>query len=147
MKVSHLIFTLFISLLTACTTLKSLECVNAQRGNTGNVGIIPADEINKPRQGKDYFTLELKAAKNCTVEIVDLIVKDYGGQVLLKPVFENNTSKMNLKANETCYIRVEKENNAAVAKPSIPNIGSLTVKINGKTKMMTIENFQEIMPQ
>jgi hypothetical protein len=147
MKVSHLIFTLFISLLTACTTLKSLECVNAQRGNTGNVGIIPADEVDKPRKGKDYFTLELKAAQNCTVEIVHLIVKGYGGQVLLSPVFENNTSKMSLKAHETCYIRVEKENNVTIAKPSIPNMGSLTVKINGKIKVMPIENFREIIPQ
>lgn len=147
MKASHVIFFTFLSLTLSCTAQKALECVSAIRGNTGHVGIIPAGERDKPREGKDYFTVELKAIKPCRVEIVNLIVKDYGGQVLLKPVFENGTSKMTLKADETCYIRVEKDKNTPVAKPNIQNIGSLTMKINGKTVSMPIEKFQEILPQ
>ena len=140
----------FLFLTLSCTSSKSLsllECVNARRGNTGNVGIIPAGEDYKPKAGKDYFTLELKAVKKCTLEIVHLIVKDYGGQVLLKPVFENLTSKMMLKAGETGYIRVEKEPNITVAKPNIEKVGSLTLKVNGETVVLPIEKFEEIIPQ
>jgi hypothetical protein len=148
MKTMHFFSLAFLFLALSCTSSKSLlECVNARRGNTGNVGIISADEDYKPKAGKDYFTLELKAVKNCTIEIVHLIVKDYGGQVLLKPVFENLTSKMTLKAGETCYIRVEKEPNTTVAKPNIEKVGSLTLRVNGETMVLPIEKFEEIIPQ
>jgi hypothetical protein len=132
----------------SCVSSKSLlECVNARKGNTGNVGIIPAGEDYKPPVGKDYFTLELKTVKPCTIEIVQLIVKDYGGQVVLKPFFENFTSKMTLKAGETCYIRVEKEPNMTVAKPNIEKMGSLMLKVNGEMMVLPIEKFEEIIPQ
>lgn len=147
MKISHLIIVAFLTLTSSCTAQKALECVNAQRGNTGHRGIVPAEEMDKPREGKDFFALELKAKKKCTLELVNLTVKGYGGQVLLKPTFENNTSKMSLKAGESCYVRVEKESNTTVAKPNIKNAGSLTVKVNGKTMVMPIEKFEEIMPQ
>ncbi len=147
MKISHFIIVAFFTLMSSCSAQKALECVKAQKGNTGNRGIISAEDMDKPREGKDYFALELKAKKKCTLEIVNLTVKEDGGQVLLKPTFENNTSKMALKAGETCYVRVEKENNAIVAKPTLKNAGSLTVKVNGKTMVMPIEKFEEIMPQ
>jgi hypothetical protein len=147
MKILHLICLLFLIFLSACTASKTLEYVNAQRGNTGNRGILPADEIEKPQQGKDYFTLELKATRACTVNIIELIVKGYGDQVVLKPVFENNTSKMTLKTAETFYIRVEKERNETVAKPNIETMGRLTMKINGKTQVIEIKEFHDIIPQ
>jgi hypothetical protein len=148
MKISQFFFLCLLSLTAACNAQKTLECLAAQRGNTGHRGIVPAEDRDKPRpQGKDYFTLELKSIKTCTLEIVQLIVKDYGGQVVLKPVFENNTSKTSLKAGETCYIRVEKEQDVTVAKPNIKNEGSLIVKINGKQQIMAIEKFQLILPQ
>jgi hypothetical protein len=147
MKTIHFFPLVFLFLALSCDTSKALEYVSARRGNTGHVGVIPAGDDYKPKEGKDYFNLELKAVKNCTLEIVHLIVKDYGGQVVLKPVFENLTSKMVLKAGETCYIRVEKEPNTTVAKPNIEKVGSLTLKVNGETVVLPIEKFEEIIPQ
>jgi hypothetical protein len=148
MKTIHFFPLAFLFLILSCTSSKSLlECVNARKGNTGHVGAIPAGDDYKPKEGKDYFTLELKTVKNCTLEIVHLIIKDYGGQVLLKPVFENLTSKMTLKAGETCYIRVEKEPNITVFKPNIEKMGSLMLKVNGETVVLPIEKFEEIIPQ
>ena len=148
MKISNFILFAFLCLTTACNAQKALECVSAQRGNTGHRGRVTAEEMDKPNQGKDYFTLELKAKKKCTVEIISLQVKDNGGQCSMKPVFENNTSKMALKAGESYYIRAEKDEKASIAKSvNIKNEGVLTIKVNGKKTVMPIEKFVEIMPQ
>jgi hypothetical protein len=144
-------FLLFILLFStsACSAQKGMvECTQAQRGNTGHRGIVPKGEENTPVQGRDYFQVQIKTPKACTVELVSLTVKDYGGQVVLKPIFsESNKSKMTTKAGETYFVRVEKEDNVTVAKPAIAKEGLLIYKVNGKLKSMPIEKFEMIMPQ
>ncbi len=144
-------FFLFAILLstTACSAQKvAVECTQAQRGNTGHRGILPKGEENTPIQGKDYFQVQIKTLKACTIELISLTVKDYGGQVVLKPVFsETSKSKMTTKAGETYYVRVEKEDNVTVAKPAIAKEGLLMVKIGKKTVQMPIEKFEMILPQ
>lgn len=148
MKILNFVLFGFLCLTTACNAQKILEYTSAQRGNTGNRGIVPPDQRDKPRQGKDYFAIELKAKKPCTVEIVNLIVKDINGQCSMKPVFEDSTSKKTLKANESYYIRVEKDETATIVKqPTIQSAGVLTMKVNGKKTVLPIEKFVEIMPQ
>jgi hypothetical protein len=143
-----LLFALMIST-SACTAQKIMvECTQAQRGNTGYRGIVPKGEENTPLQGKDYFQVQIKTGKACTIELVSLTVKDYGGQVVLKPVFsENSKSKMATKAGETYYVRVEKEDNVTVAKPAIATEGLLIYKVGKKLVKMPIEKFEMILPQ
>lgn len=144
-------FFLFSLLLTAsaCQAQKNMvECVTAQRGNTGNRGIVPKEDMDKPRQGKDFFALQLKVAKGTTIELVSLTVKDFDNQIVLKPIFsEHNTSKLKTKAGETYYIRAEKEENCAIEKLKIKNEGVLVLKVKGKFTTLPITQFEYILPQ
>jgi hypothetical protein len=143
-----LLFPFFLSL-TACNAQKNrVECAQAQRGNTGHRGIVPKGEEYTPTQGKDYFAVQIKTPKACTIELVSLTVKDYGGQVVLKPIFaEHNTTKMKTQAGQIYYIRVEKDADITVAKPAIATEGVLTYKIGNKLMKLPIEKFEMILPQ
>ena len=147
MKIQNIIFALCAFFLTSCTAQKvTFTISNTVKGNTGHRGMIPQDEAYKPIEGKDYFNMTLTITSDCTLEIVDLTVKEDGGQVKLMPKFEDKTIKKRFKKGETVFLHVEKEKDMTVAKPNISGEGSLSIKINGKWKQIQIKEFTMIYP-
>ncbi len=147
MKIHHLFAMLLALTLSSCQAQANLISIsNTQKGNTGHRGIIPDDENYKPIKGKEYYSLTLTIKGNCTLEIIDLTVKADGGQVKLKPKFEDGSIKKRFKKGETVYLHVEKENEMTVAKPNIEGEGNLSLKINGRLKQMPIKAFTMIFP-
>jgi hypothetical protein len=147
MKMSFLVVTLFAISLSSSLAQSSLITIsNTQKGNTAHRGIIPQDEEYKPIEGKDYYSLTLTINKDCTLEISNLTVKTEGGQVVLKPKFDDGAVKKRFKKGEIVYLRVEKEKDVTVAKPSIAGDGNLAIKINGRLKRIPITEFTMIFP-
>ncbi len=148
MKISNIVLLLFLCITISCTAQKKMiEIVNCSKGNTGFKGIVPKEDMYKPNQGKDFYAISFKAIKKCSVEIVSLTIKENGGQIILKPFFDNSTTKIALASGEICYIRVEKEENETIKKLNIKAEGSLILKINGKKAVFVIEKFNLILPQ
>ncbi len=147
MKIQNIFFVLCTLFLTSCNAQKATFTIsNTVKGNTGHRGMIPQDEAYKPIEGKDYYNLTLTIISDCTLEITDLTVKADGGQVILKPKFEDGSSKKKFKKGEIVFLHIEKEKEMTVAKPSISGEGSLGIKVNGKLKRMPIKEFTMIMP-
>ena len=152
MKLSHFLFLLLAFCTTACQSQSAfLEVVNPTKGNTGHRGILPRDENGQPIEmpkGKDYFQLDLKAKRNCTVKIVHMTVKTSpNAQCVLNPTFEKNETLHVFKKNDIFSLRVEKEENVPNAKSIMINEGKLTVKVNGKLVNLLIKEFTLILPQ
>ena len=151
MKSNALYFLLTLLVIaTSCTA--QIDVLTATKGNTGHRGIIPRDEngnhIEQPK-GRDYYSLELKAKKNCTVELISLTVKTDDGKTLnLVPSFTDGDRKKNkITANQTFYVRAERDDSAKEIKQIVKGEGALTAKINGKAKALAIENFTFTLPQ
>jgi hypothetical protein len=150
MKLKSFYFlTLLFFATTACTA--QIEVVNANKGNTGHRGIVPrdADGNHMPMpQGKDYYALELKAKRGCSVEVISLTVKTDDGQTMtLNPAFTEGGKKAKLTADKICYLRAERDESATASKQTLKGEGLLKFKINGKIKTLPIENFTLILPQ
>ena len=147
MKIKYLLFCLTLCLTYGCEAQKKVVEINqCTKGNTGFRGRVPKEEMGGANLGNDYYSISIKAKKKCTVEIVKLTVLGDGGQLILNPVFENNTVKMTLKAGETSVMRVVRDSDQIVAKPNINGEGSLTLKVN-KLLTLPIEKFEAILPQ
>ena len=147
MKIQPILFILSALFLTSCNAqTTAITISNTVKGNTGHRGMIPQDEAYKPIEGKDYYNVTLTILSDCTLEITDLTVKTDGGQVILKPKFEDGSLKKKFKKGETVFLHVEKEKEMTVAKPSISGEGSLGIKVNGKLKRMPIKEFTMIFP-
>ena len=147
MKINHLFVVLMALSLSSCQAQANLISLsNTQKGNTGHRGVIPQDENYKPIEGKDYYSLTMTIKGNCMLEIANLIVKTDGGQVKLMPKFEDGSTKKRFKKGETVYLRVEKDKEMTVAKPSIEGEGNLSIKINGRLKRIPIKEFKMIFP-
>jgi hypothetical protein len=135
---------------TACTA--QIELLGATKGNTGHRGIIPRDEngnhIEQPK-GKDYYAITLKSKRQCTVELLNLTIKaDDGQTIVLTPAFtEGNAKKNKRTADQTFYVRAEREESTNTSKQILKSEGLLKMKINGKIKTLPIENFTLILPQ
>ncbi len=144
----HIFVTVLLALsFSNCRAQASLITIsNCQKGNTGHRGIMPPGEENKPLEGKEYFSLNLTINKDCTLEMSNLTVKTEGGQVQLKPTFDDGKLKKRFKKGETVYLRVEKDKDCTVAKPSIEGDGNLAIKINGRLKRIPIKEFVMVMP-
>jgi hypothetical protein len=153
MKISFLFVTLFALSLSNCAAQASLITIsNTQKGNTGHRGIIPKFEENesseaaKPVEGKEYYSFSLTINQDCTLEISNLTVKSEGGQVTLKPKFDDDNTKKQFKKGEIVYLRVEKDKGMKVAKPTISGEGNLAIKINGRLKRIPIKEFTMVFP-
>ena len=147
MKIQPILFFVCAFFLTSCNAqTTAITISNTVKGNTGHRGMIPQDEAYKPIEGKDYYNVTLTILSDCTLEITDLTVKTDGGQVILKPKFEDGSLKKKFKKGETVFLHVEKEKEMTVAKPSISGEGSLGIKVNGKLKRMPIKEFTMIFP-
>ena len=148
MKIKHLLFCLTLCLTYGCEAQKKvIEITQCTKGNTGFKGRVPKEEMGGANLGNDYYSISIKAKKKCTVEIVKLTVLGDGGQLILNPVFENNTVKMTIKAGETGVMRVVKDSDQIVAKPNISGEGLLTLKVNNKIISLPIEKFEAFLPQ
>ena len=148
MKIKYLFFCLTLCLTYGCEAQKKVvEITQCTKGNTGFRGRVPKEEMGGANLGNDYYSISIKAKKKCTVEIVKLTVLGDGGQIILNPVFENNTVKMTLKAGETVVMRVVRDSDQIVAKPNISGEGSLTLKVNNKFLTLPIEKFEAFLPQ
>lgn len=148
MKIIHLLFCFTLCLTYGCEAQKkAVEITQCTKGNTGFRGRVPKEEMGGANLGSDYYEISLKAKKKCSVEIVKLTVLGDGGQLNFNPVFENKTSKMTLKAGETCVVRVLRNNEQIVAKPNIKGEGSLTLKVDNKLLTLPIEKFEAFLPQ
>ena len=148
MKIKYLFFCLTLCLTYGCEAQKKVvEITQCTKGNTGFRGRVPKEEMGGANLGNDYYSISIKAKKKCTVEIVKLTVLGDGGQLILNPVFENNTVKMTLKAGETSVMRVVRDSDQIVAKPNINGEGSLTLKVNNKLLTLPIEKFEAFLPQ
>ncbi len=148
MKITDLFFCLTLCLTYGCEAQKKgVEITQCTKGNTGFRGRVPKEEIGGANLGNDYYTISIKAKKKCAVEIIKLTVLGDGGQLILKPVFENNTAKMALKAGETVVMRVVRDSEQIVAKPNIKGEGSLTLKVDNKLLTLPIEKFEAFLPQ
>ena len=148
MKITHLLFCLTLCLTYGCEAQKKVvEITQCTKGNTGFRGRIPKEEMGGANLGNDYYEISLKAKKKCSVEIIKLTVLGDGGQLILNPVFENNTVKMTLKVGETRVMRVVKDSDQIVAKPNIKGEGSLTLKVDNKLLILPIEKFEAFLPQ
>ena len=148
MKIKYLFFCLTLCLTYGCEAQKKVvEITQCTKGNTGFRGRVPKEEMGGANLGNDYYSISIKAKKKCTVEIVKLTVLGDGGQIILNPVFENNTVKMTLKAGETVVMRVVRDHDQIVAKPNINGEGSLTLKVNNKFLTLPIEKFEAFLPQ
>ena len=148
MKITHLLFCLALCLTYGCDAQKKIvEITQCTKSNTGFRGRVPKEEMGGANLGNDYYTISIKAKKKCSVEIVKLTVLGDGGQLILNPVFENNTAKMTLKAGETVVMRVVRDSEQIVAKPNINSEGSLTLKVDNKLLTLPIEKFEAILPQ
>ena len=147
MKIHHLFVVLMAISLSNCQAQANLISIsNTQKGNTGHRGMIPNDENYKPIEGKDYYNLTMTIMGDCTLEISNLTVKADGGQIKLMPKFEDGSIKKRFKKGETTYLRVEKEKEMTVAKPTIEGEGNLAIKINGRLKRIPIKEFTMIFP-
>ena len=148
MKIKYLFFCLTLCLTYGCEAQKKVvEITQCTKGNTGFRGRVPKEEMGGANLGNDYYSISIKAKKKCSVEIVKLTVLGDGGQLILNPVFENNTVKMTLKAGETVVMRVVRDSDQIVAKPNISGEGSLTLKVNNKFLTLPIEKFEAFLPQ
>ena len=133
MKIKYLFFCLTLCLTYGCEAQKKIvEITQCTKGNTGFRGRVPKEEMGGANLGNDYYSISIKAKKKCSVEIVKLTVLGDGGQLILNPVFENNTVKMTLKAGETSFMFVVRDSDQIIAKPNINSEGSLTLKVNNK---------------
>ena len=147
MKIHTLLVVLLAITWSGCQAQASLITIsNCQKGNTAHRGIIPQDEETKPIEGKEYFSLTLTINQDCTLEISNLTVKTEGGQAVLKPKFDDEKTKKRFKKGEIVYLRVEKEKDVTIAKPSISGDGNLAIKINGRLKRIPIKEFTMIFP-
>ena len=148
MKIKYLFFCLTLCLTYGCEAQKKIvEITQCTKGNTGFRGRVPKEEMGGANLGNDYYTISIKAKKKCAVEIIKLTVLGDGGQLILNPVFENNTVKMTLKAGETGVMRVVRDSDQIVAKPNISGEGLLTLKVNNKIMSLPIEKFEAFLPQ
>lgn len=148
MKIKYLFFCLTLCLTYGCEAQKKIvEITQCTKGNTGFRGRVPKEEMGGANLGNDYYSISIKAKKKCTVEIVKLTVLGDGGQLILNPVFENNTAKMALKAGETVVMRVVRDSEQIVAKPNIKGEGSLTLKVDNKLLTLPIDKFEAFLPQ
>ena len=151
MKLNIFYFCLILSLsITSCTA--QIDVLSATKGNTGHRGILPRDEngnhIEQPK-GRDYYALEMKVKKACTIELMSLMVKTNEGQIFnLTPSFTDGDAKKNkITANQTFYVRAERDDSAKAIKQIVKGEGLLKAKINGKVKTLAIENFTLTLPQ
>ena len=145
---THFLFCLSLCLTYGCQAQKkALEIIQCSKGNTGFKGRVPKEDIDKPNTGKDFYEVTLKALKKSTVEIVDLTVLENGGQMALKPTFENDGSKITLNTGEKAHLRVEKGNEKWVEKSSFKGEGRLTLKVNNVIMTLPIEKFEAVLPQ
>ena len=146
-------FYFFMVLLLATTSCTAqIEVLGATKGNTGHRGIIPRDadgnHIEQPR-GKDYYALELKTKRRCTIEIMGLTVKTDDGQTInLTPTFtDGNGKKSKMTAGQTFSLRAERDDSGNASKQILKGEGLLKLKINGKSMTVPIENFTLTLPQ
>ncbi len=151
MKLNIFYFFLVLSLFTTSCAAQ-IDVLSATKGNTGHRGIIPRDEngnhIEQPK-GRDYYALEMKAKKACTIELMSLTVKTNEGQIFnLTPSFTDGNAKKNkIAADQTFYVRAERDDSVKEVKQIMKGEGLLQTKINGKVKTVAIENFTLTLPQ
>ena len=151
MTIKHLYF-LLILLVSATSCTAQIEVISATKGNTGHRGIQPRDEQGNridPPKGRDYYSLEMKTKGVCTVELLNLTIKGNDGQIItVPPMFTDGDRKKNkMTADQTFYIRAEREESAKVSKQILKGEGLLKVRINGKVRTLPIENFTLTLPQ
>ena len=151
MTIKYFYFLLILLVSTASCTAQ-IEVMSATKGNTGHRGIQPRDEQGNridPPKGRDYYSLEMKTKKACTVELLTLTVKTIDGKILtMTPMFTDGDRKKNkMTAEQTFYVRAEIDETAKAAKQILKGEGLIRVKIGGKIKTLPIENFTLTLPQ
>jgi hypothetical protein len=154
MNIKNILLFALIMSITACSAQKNksknepfIEIVKAQKGNTGFRGRVPKEDMNKPNQGHDFYILDIKALKDCSVEASELIVLKENNQVVsLNTTSNEGIKKFNLKRGERIFL---KANNDGTAKPSsiIPKSNcSLILTINKKKTILEIQKIEDILP-
>lgn len=142
-------FFLFLSAIStySCTAQKKVvEMQQCSKSNTGFKGRVPKEYMDRPNSGHDFYSISLKINKKCTIEVVDLTVKNEGKVLSVKPQLDNGSSKMSFLTGETCYIRADFDGNQKILNQTLNGEGFLTLKINGKTTKLEIKSFEMILP-
>ena len=141
---------LFTTAISCAAQNNALEIVSAQKGNTGFRGRVPKEDINKPNEGKDFYLIQLKAKKNCTIKVVGLQVHkgDFKANQLF-PVNNEGQTTIKLKKGESCELKAELSDKAkeSLFKGDYPvGSGRLDLKIGKQTVWLDIVKFEEILP-
>ena len=147
MQIKQIILFLSMILATSCYSQnKFIECVKAQKGNTGARGRVPKEDMNKPNKGKDFFVLELKSNKKCDVEIVNFTLRTEGVTLEMWPKFADNSTKKSFKKGDVMSIQAEKSDMMNQAKTPIKkDVYTLKLKINDQLVEIPIEKFEDIL--
>jgi hypothetical protein len=156
MNIQKLLFFALLLSFTACSAQKNkgktmdfIEIVKAQKGNTGFRGRVPKEDMNKPNQGKDFYILEIKAVKDCYIQLVNLAVDKNKQTIFLSIANDEGRDEFLLKKGDHIFLRAEVgETNITVKNinTALNCLARLCVKINQKQEMLDIQKIEEILP-
>lgn len=149
-----IIVTMFYLLLAGSLMAQSsaLKIEEARHGNTARRGILPRDENGnriEPEPGYDFYTIQVKVTKNCSIETVRIWLA--GGEVLPLSI-QNGGTQQKAKKEETLILlannqqKMDKKSNPNSAK-KMKAAALLEIKINKKTYFLNVQNIEEILPQ
>lgn len=119
------------------------------RGNTGFKGGFLFDNSKAQIGGNDFYIIQFKAIKNCTVVVEAMEVIKAEKIIQLKPAFLDAQSEMKVIAGETISVRAEKDKYAIEiplnkSEALLPYEGKLKIKVNGNPTTLTVKSFENL---
>ena len=119
------------------------------RGNTGFKGGFLFDNSKAQIGGNDFYIIQFKAVKNCTVVVEVMEVIKAEKIIQLKPAFLDSQSEMKVIAGETISVRAEKDKFATEipldkSEALLPYEGKLKIKVNGIPTTLTVKIFENL---
>jgi hypothetical protein len=154
MNIQKLLLFALIMSITACSAQKIkgnnepfIEIVKAQKGNTGFRGRVPKEDMNKPSPGYDFYILDIKVLKDCTLEANELIVMKADKQALsLNTTGDGGIKKFSLKRGESIFIRANADETAKPSSTMPKSNCSLILRINKQKTVLEILKIEDILP-
>jgi hypothetical protein len=161
MNVQKLLIFAFLLSTTACSaqkkqgkTMDIIEIVKAQKGNTGFRGRMPKEDVNKPNQGKDYYLIQIKVNKDCTINLLNFYIhkgKQNGENTADILSLENLESKKQFKAIKGEIYTLRANYDATPEEGRFKGVyplgsGRLELKVGSEFISHNILKFEEILP-
>lgn len=134
--------------------IETVEIVKSQKGNTGFRGRVPKEDMNKSNQGKDYYLIQIKVNKNCTINLLNFYIhkgKHKGENMADILSLENLDSKKQFKATKGEIYTLRANYDVSLKEGRFKGLyplgsGRLELKADSEFITQNIQKFEEILP-